>query len=287
MSTLTQIATFITVVEEQSFVAAAKKQGLSTAAISRQIAQLEANLKTHLLQRSTRRVALTEMGLQYYHHVKKTVTELHEAELAIVNSQSEASGLLHINTGRYYATEYLLPRLPEFMRQNPKLKIKLEFAERFSDIARESIDIIFGSSLAHPPEMKRRRVGSTYFVLCASKDYLAQYGTPQEPLDLKQHRFITHSGRNPDNQITFKNHHPVFVEPILWLNESYTLCECAINGMGIVKLHYYIAAKALQEGQLVEILPSFREPEKSVYLYYQPSRYLQPKIRRFIDFYLS
>ena len=286
MTTLAQITAFIAVVEEQSFAAAAKKHGISTAAISRQIAHLESELKTQLLQRSTRRHSLTEIGLQYYQQVKKTIDELHEAELAIVGSQSEASGVLHVNTGRYYAMEYLLPRLPEFMGQNPQLKIKLEFAKRYTDITREGIDIIFGSSLSHPNNMVQRRVGSTRFVLCASPAYLEQYGTPKIPLDLNQHRFMTHSGRNPDNQISFKNHPPVFIDPILWLNDSHALCECAINGMGIVKLHYYIAATALQENRLIEILPEFSEAEKAVYLYYQHSRYLQPKIRRFIDFYL-
>lgn len=287
MSKLEQITAFITVVEEQGFAAAARKQGVSTAAVSRQIALLEAELKTQLLQRSTRRLDLTETGSQYYQHVKKTMAQLQEAELAIGNSVSEATGLLHVNTGRYYAIEYLLPRLPEFMNLNPKLQIKLEFAERFSDMSRESIDIIFGSSLEHAADLVRRRVGSTRFVMCASPDYLEKYGTPNVPLDLIHHRYITHSGRNPDNQITFKNHAPVYVNPILWLNDGYAMCNCAINHMGIVKLHHYLVEKALQEGTLIEILPKFNEPEKNVYLYYQPSRYLQPKIRKFIDFYTA
>lgn len=287
MSTLAQINAFIAVVEEQSFAAAAQKQGVSTAAISRQISHLEAELTTQLLQRSTRRVSLTEVGVQYYQQVKKTLNELHEAELAIAGSQSEASGILHINTGRYYAMEYLLPRLPEFMRQNPQLKIKLDYAERYSDIIKEGIDIVFGSSLPHPDSMMQRSVAKTRFLLCASKKYLAQYGTPQVPLDLNQHHYLTHSGRNLDNQVTFKNHPPVYVNPILWVNDSQTLCECAIQDMGIVKLNYFIAAPALQDGRLVEILPEYGEAEKTVYLYYQQSRYLQPKIRRFIDFYMG
>ncbi len=286
MSTLAQITAFIDVVEEQSFAAAARKQGVSTAAISRQIAHLESALSVQLLERSTRRVNLTGIGLQYYQQVKKTISELHEAELAISDSHHEATGVLHINTGRYYAMEYILPRLPEFMQHNPKLKIKLEYAERYSDISKEGIDIIFGSSLQHPDTMVQRRMGSTRFLLCASEKYLEQYGTPKVPLDLNHHHYLTHSGRNPDNQITFKNHAPVFVNPILWVNDAQTLCECAIQGMGIVKLNYYIAAQALLDKRLIEILPEYSEPEKTLYLYYQQRRYLQPKIRKFIDFYL-
>lgn len=286
MSNLAQITSFIAVVEEQSFAGAARKQGVSTAAVSRQIAQLEVALSVQLLERSTRRVSMTAIGLGYYQQVKKTIDELHEAELAIAGSQKEATGVLHINTGRYPAKQYLLPRLPEFMQQNPKLKIKLEYAERYSDIIKEGIDIIFGTSLQHPDTMIQRRVGSTRFLLCASKKYLDQHGTPKVPLDLNHHHYLTHSGRNPDNQITFKNHSPVFVNPILWVNDAQTLYECALQGMGIVRLNYYIAQKALQDKRLIEILPGYSEPEKAVFLYYQQRRYLQPKIRRFIDFYL-
>jgi DNA-binding transcriptional LysR family regulator len=285
MSNLAQIISFIAVVEEQSFAGAARKQGVSTAAISRQIAHLETALNVQLLERSTRRVSMTVMGLQYYQQVKKTIDELHEAELAISGSHTEATGVLHINTGRYPAMQYLLPRLPEFMRQNPKLKIKLEYAEHYSDIIKEGIDIIFGSSLQHPDTMIQRRVGSTRFLLCASKKYLDQYGTPEVPLDLNHHHYLTHSGRNPDHQITFKNHPPVFVNPILWVNDAQTLYECALQGMGIVKLNYYIVEKALQDKRLIEILSEYSEPEKTIFLYYQQRRYLQPKIRRFIDFY--
>lgn len=93
--------------------------------------------------------------------------------------------------------------------------------------------------------------------------------------------------RKPDNVVTFKNNKKIYVEPILWLNDSRAMCECAIQGMGIVRLHDYIVADALGERRLVEILPEFCEGEQPVYLYYQQSRYLQPKIRRFIDFYTS
>ncbi|HAU2103196.1 TPA: LysR family transcriptional regulator, partial [Legionella pneumophila] len=168
---------------------------------------------------------------------------------------------------------------------NPKLQIKIELAERFPDLAQESIDVLFGVSMEGPPELVRKRVSATRYVLCASPDYLANNGIPKIPSDLAKHRYITHSMRNPDNLVTFKGDEQIYVEPVLWLNDSRALCECAMLGMGIIKLHEYIVAEALQDGRLIEILPEFQEPHLSVYLYYQASRYLQPKIRRFIDFF--
>lgn len=285
MSKFDRIAAFIAVVEENSFAAAARKNGVSTAAISRQITRLEADLKTQLLIRTTRQLRLTESGLQYYQCCKKTLGELVDAERAISTSQQEATGLLHITSNRYFATKYLIPHLSDFMASNPKLQIKIELAERFPNLAAENIDLVFGVSLEGPPELVRKRVAMTRYVLCASKDYLSRYGTPKVPADLSKHRYITHTMRKPDNVVTFKGNQAIYIEPVLWLNDSRAICECAMLGIGIIKLHEYIVADLLRDGHLIEILTEFQEPEIPVYLYYQQSKYLQAKIRRFIDFY--
>lgn len=284
MSKLERIVAFIAVVEENSFAAAARKQGVSTAAISRQVARLEADLNAILLKRTTRKISLTETGIEYFQQCKTALHTLQNAELEIAESQKQATGILHITTSRYFALEYLFPRLPEFMQQNPKLRIRLDLAERFPDLSAEGIDILFGVSMSGPEELVQKRVTTTRYVLCASPIYLKKFGTPKKPADLQQHRYITHSMRKPDNVLLFKEA-KIVLEPILWLNDSRAMCECAIQGMGIVKLHDYIVADALQNKLLIEILPKFSEPKQPVYLYYQHSRYLQPKIRRFIDFF--
>lgn len=287
MGKLDRIAAFIAVVEENGFAAAARKQHVSTAAMSRQIMRLEAELNVQLLVRSTRQLTLTEIGAQYYQSCKKTLAELAEAEAIIAGSQNEAQGILNVTATRYFAMVYIIPYLAEFIAQNPKLMINLELAERFPNLAQENVDLIFGVSMEGPQELVRKRVATTRYVLCASPNYLKKYGTPEKPTDLNKHRYITHSMRNPNNAVTFKDNKTVYVEPFLLLNDSRALCECAIRGMGIIKLHEYIVTDALQNGELVEILREYQEPQLPVYLYYQQKRYLQPKIRRFIDFYSS
>src|ERR1700721_44524 len=121
MSKFDRIAIFISVTEENGFANAARKRGVSTAAISRQIATLESELGAQLIQRTTRQISLTDLGLEYYQHCKKTFSALLEAEAAITNSQQEATGTLYITSNRHFASKYLIPRLPEFMQQNPKL----------------------------------------------------------------------------------------------------------------------------------------------------------------------
>jgi DNA-binding transcriptional LysR family regulator len=173
------------------------------------------------------------------------------------------------------------------MALNPKLRVKVELAERFPNLAEEDVDLIFGVSMDGPSALVRRRVATTRYVLCASPTYVEKYGEPRVPADLSQHHYITHTMRKPDNVVWFKDNKEIYVEPMLWLNDSRAMCECAIYGMGIVRLHDYIVADALAEGSLIEILSEFAERKQPVYLYYQQSRYLQPKIRRFIDFYMS
>jgi DNA-binding transcriptional LysR family regulator len=285
MSKFDQITAFIAVIEEHGFAAAARKHNVSTASISRQVSRLEASLKVQLIQRTTRQLSLTEVGAQYYQQAKKALDALQDAEMAIAGSQSEATGLLTVTSNRYFALHHLLPRLPEFMKLNPHLQINIELAERFPDLAQEGIDLIFGISMEGPLELVRKRVATTRYVLCASPDYLEEYGTPKVPTDLYQHRYITHAMRKPDNLLVFKDHKEIRIEPVLWLNDSQAMCDCAISGLGIVTLHDYIVTEALQKGLLIELPPEFQEPQQLIYLYYQKSRYLQPKIRKFIDFY--
>ncbi len=285
MSKFDRIATFLTVIEENGFAAAARRNGVSTAAISRQMAALEKELGTQLILRTTRQISLTEVGKGYYQQCKRTLSELHAAEEAIAASKNEATGVLHIMANRYFAITHLLPKLPEFMQLNPNLHIHFQLAERFPNLEKEGIDILFGVSIEGSSELVRRRVATTRYILCASPNYLKKYGAPKNPMDLSKHHYITHSIRKPDNVVLLKDNKVIHVNPKLWLNDSYAMRECAIHDMGIVNLHDYMVIDAIRDGKLVEVLREYQETEKSVYLYFQQSRYLQPKIRRFIDFY--
>ncbi len=285
MSKFEKIAAFILVVEEHGFAAAARKKKVSTAAVSRQITALENELGTQLLRRTTRQVSLTDIGEQYYQQCKKTLGEFHDAEMMISGSKSTATGVLNIMANRYFSITHLLPKLGEFMRLNPSLQINLQLAENFPDFNKENIDILFGVSVDGPDELVRRRITTTRYVLCASKKYLKKYGIPKTPADLAKYGYITHSMRKPNNVISFKQEKKIHVTPSLLLNDSQAMRECALQGLGIINVHDYIVSDALQDGRLIEVLREYQEPQKNIYLYYRPSKYLQPKIRKFIEFY--
>ncbi len=287
MNKLECITSFIAVIEENSFAGAAKKHRVSTAAISRQITALEQDLGAQLIIRTTRRLSLTEIGTEYYQQCKKTLADLQEAEEAVKGSQKEATGLLHVMSNRYFSEKMILPRLRSFMQQNPKCQIKLSVAERFPDLVTEEIDLILGVSLEGPPGLVQRKIATTRYVLCASPDYLKKQGTPNTPADLINHHYITHSMRVPDNVITFDDDQKIYIEPILFLNDALTMRDCALQGLGIVKLHDYMVNDDLKSKKLIEILPKYNRTQIPVFLYYQKKRYLQPKIRKFIDFFIE
>jgi len=285
MNKLTHIETFITVINEGGFTAAAKKLNCSTAAISRHIKQLERNLNTTLLQRTTRHIQLTELGKLYFQKAQEALNYLQVAEKAINLSMERVTGTLIVTSNRYFAFNYLLPKLSNFLSNYSELDVKIELAERFPDMINEQIDIIFGVSMDGPPGLVRKRIANTRYILCASPQYLMNFGTPKGPTELTKHQFITHSMRNPNDLINFNDGSSIQIKPILWLNDSGAMKQCALLGMGIVNLHDYVVADAIADGRLVEILPEYQRQVQPVFLYYQPDRYLQPKVRQFIDFY--
>lgn len=287
MSKLERIQAFIEVIEENSFIRAATKLHISAAAISRQISTLEKELKTQLIKRTTRKLMLTDIGQQYYAECKNTLQKLADIENLINYKQQEASGLLRVTSSRYFAKKYLLPHLKEFLQKFPKITLNLELAERFPDLPTEGIDILIGVSMPGTADLIRRRITTTRYIYCASPSYLKKYGTPKQPNDMLQHRYITHTMRADPGMLYFKNNVELKLKPYLFLNDSKTMLECAIADMGIVRLHDYFVASAIEQKQLQEILRNHAEPAQPVYLFYQQSRYLQAKIRSFIDFYLK
>lgn len=287
MSQLEQIDTFVKVIENNSFAQAAKLLGISPAAVSKQINALEKRLSVQLLTRTTRKLALTNVGENYYQQCRRVLSELHDADALVSHVQKEPMGELRVAATSYFGSRYIVPYIAEFMALYPKVILHLELAERFPDLTRENIDILVGISMEGPPELVRRKIGSGYYILCATPAYLKKYGTPKKPTDLLQHRYIEHEIRYPSGIINFKGGQSIQVEPILFLNNSKEMQACALQDIGIVKLHQYAVKDVLKEKKLIEILPECRDSPKNVYLFYQHSRYVQPKIRHFIDFLIN
>lgn len=283
MYTFNHIRTFVHVVEMNNFSRAAKALNLTVAAVSKHVSQLEAELGIELLQRTTRKLVLTEIGHQYYLQCKNIMHAIDTAESIVKQTQDEPSGILTVHCEPYFADRYVVPKLPEFQKKYPKVNIDLYITDSGQTTIDEKIDLFFGKSAQQIPAFSQKVISKTHFTLCASPKYLEKKGTPQKPKDLLQHDYLSHSRRQPVNCIKFEHGEQVFIEPRLLLNDSNSLLACALNDMGFVKLQHYVVAESIKQGKLVELLTQYPNPPISLSVFYQPEKILQTKVKAFIN----
>lgn len=286
MSKFDKIAAFLAVIEEGSFAAAAKKSHQTTASISKQISSLESLLGTQLLHRTTRKVSPTETGLSYYRDCKIAVSGLQEAEFQLKSEQEEATGTLRAVVIPYFAKKYIIPHLSGFLKKNPRLQVHLEIVERFPNLLDEKIDLLFGASRSGLEDWVSRKIYETRYVLCASPEYLKKNGSPKKPEELVKFHYITHLMRDPNDIVPFKKDKKIKVSPSLYFNDAQSMSIAAQENLGIINVHDYIVKDQLANGTLIEILSEFQEAKVPINFYYQKTKYLQPKIRKFIDYFI-
>ncbi len=286
MPSIERIQTFVKVIEAGSYVAVAQQMNLSKAAISKQISSLEQELGIKLIERTTRRLKMTEGGAIYYTECKRLLEIMEEMQELVSTMRKEPSGTLQLCCSRYFGEHLVVPHLGEFLEAYPKVRVHLHLEERVPDLIKENIDLLIGVSMPGPVEAVRRMISKTRYIYCASPVYLERFGTPKKLIDLVQHRYITHSMRKPDHILAFGNEQ-ITLDPYLRINDAWAMLTCALNGLGIVKLHDYMVKENLKTGQLVEILQPYSQEEYSIFIYYMQNRYLSPKIRHFIDFLLE
>jgi len=284
MNKLKRMKTFMLIVEEGSIVLAANILGITKAAASKQLIDLENSLNTQLLSRTTRTHKLTDTGRLFYESLKKVFAALAEAESIVNESYEQPIGTLRITSNRHFGEKYIVNNLKEFISLYPDLKIDLELADRFPDLEKENIDVLCGIEYEGPDHYVRKKIFSAYHILCASPEYLEKFGIPKKPEHLKRHRYITHSSRSTDNLLVFNNNKEVYLDFHLRLNDARIMLECALQGLGIIKIFNYHIEEEINTGKLIEILQPYREPEQSIYIYYQQQKFLQKKTRLFLDF---
>jgi DNA-binding transcriptional LysR family regulator len=284
VNSIALIKTFSKVVELNSFSAAARFFKISVPAVSKQISLLEDSLGVELLTRTTRRISLTEVGHQYYQQCKNIMIAIDNAENLITSVRAKPMGSLKIKCPRYFSDKIIVPRLKAYMNEYPQVEIDLEVAERTPYLLEEELDIVVGMGLQNVDDSVKKEITTTRYVYCASPDYLKKHTIPQIPKDLIGHKYITHTMRMPNDILNFKNNEQIYIKPALYLNDSNAILNCAKEGIGIIKLHHYMVADALASGELIELLSTYQEKPTPIYLFYSPQKYLQPKVRSFIDF---
>ena len=278
---------FIGVVDTGGFTAAAEKLGVTRAAVSKQVQQLEDHLGARLLNRTTRRVALTEIGSAYYARCVAILAELEETEAAVSSMQAAPRGSLKINAPMSFGILHLAPAVADFMALYPELHVVLMLNDRRVDVLEEGFDISLRIGRLEDSSLIARRIGDSRATLCASPEYLARHGTPETPDQLTEHKCLLygHSPTNTEWHLQGPNG-PISVQirPSLCANNGEALAVAACRHQGIVPMPNFIIGRHLQAGRVVRVLPDYAPEPLPMSLLYPPTRYLTAKVRLFIDF---
>lgn len=285
MSDLDRFELFLYVAESVSLTQAAANLGMSKASLSKQIVRLEAELKVDLFSRQKQRLVLTEAGTILYGQCTRLKKELDDTRSICHQFMDEPVGNLHVVALYYFAKQLIFPKLKTFLQLYPKLQMLIDTSERVPHFEEEQVDLAVGFSLPAPMDVVRCRMTTNRYVLCASPAYWAERGTPTQLKELKNHYYISHSSR--PQKLNLQPGYSLFLKPYLMLNRISSMLECAQQGLGIVQLPYYLVQDSLKRGELIEVLTDYQATGIPVYYYYPKYRYIQPKVRKFIDYFLQ
>jgi len=286
MSDLDRFELFTYVAQSNSLTQAASLLDVTKASLSKQIKRLEADLKVDLFSRHGQRLQLTEQGKILLSQCLRLKKELDDARSICQQFIDEPEGTLHIVAFEFFAKQLIFPKLNTFLHHYPKLELIIDISERIPDFEREQIDIAVGFSLPAGMNIIRSKMATTRYILCASPEYFTEFGTLNTLKDIQNHRYIGHSSR-PENQIiNLKQNYKLSIKPYLLLNSVSAMIECAKNGLGLIQLPSYLLDDYVNRGELVEVLEQYQAINASVYYYYPNYRYVQPKVRKFIDYFL-
>lgn len=278
---------FVAVVDSGSFVSAAEMLDTSTAAISRQVSGLEGHLGARLLNRTTRRISLTESGHEYYSRAQSILSDLAEAEAIVGQQAIQPKGLLRISAPLSYGIHELARLLPDFMRRYPDLKLDIDLSDRVVDLANDGIDVAIRISQSLTSQVVARKIMPIEMILCASPDYLARKGTPKTPEEIAEHETLSYSYLSTGDNWHFvdKNQTEVTVriQSTVHASNGDLLTALGLSGNGIIIQPVFIVAKHIAEGKLVPLLPEWHMGEFYLYAVYLSRKHLSAKIRAFID----
>ncbi len=293
MDTLHSMRLFSEVVDAGSFSAAGRKFGLAASSVSRQVGSLEDTLGARLLNRSTRKLSLTEAGRLYHERVRQIIADVEDANRSVSHLEAIPRGLLRVNGPTVFGRLHIAPHLPEFLRQYPEIDIDLTLTDHFVDVIEEGSDVVVRVGGLSDSSLFARRLAPNRRVLCASPAYLDANGRPQKPADLTAHTCIVYKLRSTTGvwhiccgESGAKEQ--VQVKGRLSANNAEALHEAVLGDLGISLLPIWLVGQDLQEGRLERVLPTLEADlttdETSIHAIYPHKRLLSAKVRAFVDF---
>lgn len=288
MSELDEMRVFVTLVENNSSTKAAEKMGLANSAISRRMKDLETRLGVQLVQRTTRRMHLTEDGKFFYARCKRLLEDLHEAESMVSHSAKELSGKIKISTPLSFGVAHLAPAIAAFMHLHEKIEIELDMTDRRVDLVEEGFDLALRISQLDDSSLQARKLAPIKHLVCCSPAFLSRYGPFTEFEQLADVPALCYTNSKQPNRWIYKDQTGqsgfVKVVPKLSSTNGDALCEAAVAGIGVVCEPTFILHSALEKGLLVPLFAQVKWYDMSLYALYPQTRHLSSKVRALIDF---
>ena len=288
MDRLSEMEAFATVVDQGGFTDAARKLGISKSAVSKHVSSLETRLGARLLNRTTRRVSPTEIGLAYYDRARRVLTDAGEADALVTSMQAEPTGVLRVSVATDFGVNHLSPILGRFLGAFPDITVNLVLENRHVELISEGFDLAVRVGDLEDSTLRARKLAETHRQMIASPDYLARHGRPRRIDDLNAHRLLHYSSQANGSvwRVTAPSGERRQVRSAGWLtvNDGQSLLNAAVAGLGIAFLPDYLSADALRDGRLVPAIAGLAPEPQGIYAVYPPGRYTQPKVRAFIDF---
>jgi DNA-binding transcriptional LysR family regulator len=290
MDRLLSMTVFARAVELGSFSAAGEAMHMSSQLVGKHVQTLEHHLGVRLLNRTTRRHHLTEIGASYYERVKVILAEVESAEGLAAETRAIPRGRLRVNASVTFGVHALAPRLHEYMAANPQVTVDLSLSNGYVDAIEEGFDIVFRIGELADSSLIARELAPYQLVLCAAPAYLERHPRIRTPLDLSGHECVGFSHTElrthwtldgPDGRVT------VPVSGRFMANHGEAMVAIATAGLGIMLQPLELVRPHLDTGRLVRVLPAYSAPKRPMHILYAPDRRLTPKLRSFIDFALA
>jgi DNA-binding transcriptional LysR family regulator len=287
MDQFKEIESFVAVAQLGSFVKAADRLGLSKAMVSRNVSELEARLGVRLMQRTTRRLSLSDAGAEYLQRCVQILGELHDANAAVSASAVQAQGVLKISAPLTFGIRHLAPLWGEFLRIHPRVELEVNLNDRVVDLIEEGYDLAVRIGQLYSSSLIARRIAGTRLVLCASPRYLQQAAPIQGLDDITDHDVISYTYLATGERWHFTGPggaRSIEVRPRLRSNSGDTCRAAALADQGIVFQPSFLVGEDLKAGRLVEILPQYAGTEMDISVVYPSRHHLSHKVRAMVEF---
>lgn len=290
MDKLRCMEVLIAVVECGSFSAAATKLSISAVMVGKYIAQLEQQLGMRLIERTTRKQALTSAGISYFAQCKQILEQVRAAESSLESLQQQARGVLRVSAPVNLGSTFIAPLIADYLRQYPLVQLELLLSNTRVDLIEDGFDLAIRTGALRDDSVVARPLLNYRMQMCASPAYLAENGTPQHPAELLQHHVLTHLVWGQRNEWP----HLALADGLVWpcksrfaTNDSQALRQAALHGAGIVFQPAVVLADDVRRGDLLPILEGFLPAAQAVHLIYLPNARPRPTLNSLVEFLLA